>query len=50
MGGMKKLKAISKNKYDLYVFFTRNNLAEFFNEEIEWYMNEAKTLWGGLYA
>jgi len=28
------------------VFFTRSNLAEFFNEELEWYMNESKTLWG----
>ena len=28
------------------MFFTRSNLAEFFNEEIEWYMNESKTLWG----
>lgn len=39
------MKPISKNQYDLYVFFTRSNLAEFFNEEIEWYINEAKTLW-----
>lgn len=36
---------ISKNQYDLYVFFTRNSLAEFFNEELEWYINESKTLW-----
>jgi len=40
-----RMKLISKNQYDLYVFFTRSNLAEFFNEEIEWYINEAKTLW-----
>lgn len=40
------MRAISKNQYDLYVFFTRSNLAEYFNEEIEWYMNESKTLWG----
>lgn len=40
------MRAISKNQYDLYVFFTRSNLAEFFNEEIEWYMNKSKTLWG----
>lgn len=40
------MKPISKNQYDLHVFFTRNNLAEFFNEELEWYMNESKTLWG----
>lgn len=40
-----KLRVISKNQYDLYVFFTRSNLSEFFNEEIEWYMNESKTLW-----
>jgi hypothetical protein len=38
--------AISKNQYDLHVFFTRSNLAEFFNEEIEWYINESKNLWG----
>jgi hypothetical protein len=30
------------------VFFTRSNLAEFFNEEIEWYINESKTLWGAI--
>ncbi|MCM1570149.1 MAG: hypothetical protein NC081_12010 [Roseburia sp.] len=36
---------ISKNRYDLYVFFTRNVLAEFFVEELEWYMNEAQSLW-----
>lgn len=29
----------------MYVFFTRHSLAEFFNEELEWYMNESKTLW-----
>lgn len=39
------MKPISKNQFDLYVFFTRYNLAEFFNEELEWYMNESKTLW-----
>lgn len=40
------MRPISKNQYDLYVFFTRSNLAEYFNEELEWYMNDAKTLWG----
>lgn len=40
------MQAISKNQYDLYMFFTRSNCAEFFNEEIEWYMNKSKTLWG----
>lgn len=39
------MKAISQNQFDLYVFFTRNSLAEVFNEEIEWYMNDSKTLW-----
>lgn len=39
------MKPISKNQFDLYVFFTRHNLAEFFNEELEWYINESKTLW-----
>ena len=37
---------ISKNQYDLHVFFTRSNLSEFFNEELEWYQNESRTLWG----
>ena len=37
---------ISKNQYDLYVFFTRKNFAEIFNDEKEWYMNKLKTLWG----
>ncbi|MHB8077314.1 MAG: hypothetical protein ACYDGZ_26665 [Desulfosporosinus fructosivorans] len=28
------------------MFFTRSSLAEFFNEEMEWYINESKNLWG----
>lgn len=40
------MQAISKNQYDLHVFFTRSSLAEFFNEEVEWYVNESKSLWG----
>lgn len=40
------MQTITKNQYDLYVFFTRNNLAEFFSEELEWYKNDANTLWG----
>ena len=40
------MRAISKNQYDLYVFFTRNKWAWLVNEEVEWYMNESKSLWG----
>lgn len=39
------LKPISKNQFDLYVFFTRQNWVELFNQEIAWYINEANTLW-----
>ncbi|WP_328800454.1 hypothetical protein T3H97_17990 [Paenibacillus sp. LX16] len=39
------MRPISQNQFDLYMFFTRSSLAEFFNEEIEWYMNDSKTLW-----
>ena len=42
------MKPISKNQFDLDMFFTRHNLAEFFNEELQWYMNESKTLWAGM--
>lgn len=39
------MREISKNQFDLYVFFTREYWVELVNEEIAWYMNEAKTLW-----
>lgn len=39
------MRKISKNQFDLYMFFTREWWVELINEEIAWYMNEAKTLW-----
>lgn len=39
------MREISKNQFDLYLFFTKEVGVELVNEEISWYMNEAKTLW-----
>jgi len=40
------MEKISKKQYDLYVFFTRSIMTRLFYEEKEWYINEARNLWG----